>query len=100
VTPEPSLPKPAGAQDGARPKLPPASFDVLVDVLAAPALVHLGFAPHPVTGRTEKDPEQAKWVIDMLHVLEERTRGNLSAAEKARLDQILHQFRTAFASGR
>lgn len=83
-----------------RPKLPPASFDTLVDVLAAPALVHLGFAANPVTGRTEKDPDQAKWVIDLLHVLEERTRGNLSAQEKARLDQILHQFRSAFAAGR
>ena len=80
------------------PKLPPASFDVLVDVLAAPALVHLGFADNPVTGRRERDDLQAKWVIDLLHVLEERTRGNLSATEKSRLDQILHQFREAFAS--
>jgi hypothetical protein len=71
-----------------------------VDVLAAPALVHLGLTPNPVTGRTEKDPEQARWVIDLLHILEERTRGNLSSAEKARLDHLLHQFRSAFASGK
>ena len=83
-----------------RPQLPPPSFDALVDVLAAPCLVHLGIAPNPVTGKSERDAEQAKWTIDLLHVLEERTRGNLSPAEKDRLDQILHQLRTAFASAR
>ena len=80
------------------PKLPPASFDVLVDILAAPCLVHLGLAANPATGKQERDSEQAKFTIDLLHVLEERTRGNLSAAEKARMDQILHHLRQAFAS--
>jgi hypothetical protein len=80
-----------------RPKLPPASFDVLVQVLAAPCLVHLGLAPNPATGRTERDLEQARWTIDLLHVLEEKTRGNASPAEKARLDTMLHQLRQAFA---
>jgi hypothetical protein len=83
-----------------RHKLPEPSFDVLVDVLAAPCLVHLGIAPNPVTGKQERDLDQAKWTIDLLHVLEEKTRGNASAAEKSRLDQILHQLRQAFAASR
>lgn len=83
-----------------RPKLPEPSFDVLVQVIAAPCLVHLGLAPNPVTGKSEKDMEHAKWTIDLLHVLEERTRGNLAADQQARLDQLLHQLRTAYASMR
>lgn len=81
-----------------RQKLPPATFDVLVQVMAAPCLVHLGMAPNPMTGKTDRDLEQAKWTIDLLHVLEEKTRGNTTAAEKAHLDQLLHQFRQVFAS--
>ena len=75
--------------------LPPVSFDVLVQMLAAPCLVHLGMVPNPATGKTERDLEQARFVIDLLHVLEERTRGSLSTDEKARLDQLLHQLRAA-----
>lgn len=81
-----------------RPKLPPASFDVLVDILAAPCLVHLGLAPNPATGKKERDTEQARFTIDLLHVLEERTRAGRSAAESARMDQILHHLREAFAT--
>ena len=79
-------------------KLPPASFDVLVQMLAAPCLVHLGMVPNPATGRVERNLEQAKFVIDLLHVLEERTRASVSAEEKAKLDQFLHQLRSAYAA--
>jgi hypothetical protein len=79
-------------------KLPPASFDVLVQVLAAPCLVHLGMVENPVTGKRDRDLAQARFVIDLLHVLEERTRGSVTAEERARLDQLLHQLRSAYAS--
>lgn len=79
-------------------QLPPATFDVLVQVLAAPCLVHLGMVANPGTGKVERNLEQAKFVIDLLHVLEERTRASVSPAEKARLDQFLHQLRSAYAA--
>lgn len=79
-------------------KLPPASFDVLVQVLAAPCLVHLGMVANPATGKVERDLVQARWVIDLLHVLEERTRNALTVAEKSHLDQLLHQLRSVYAA--
>jgi hypothetical protein len=79
-------------------KLPPASFDVLVQVLAAPCMVHLGIVANPATGKVERNLEQARWTIDLLHVLEEKTRQNLTAAERSRMDQLLHQLRTAYAT--
>lgn len=77
-------------------RLPPASFDVLVQVIAAPAMVHLGLVANPATGKLEKDLEQARWHIDLLHVLEEKSRGSVSAAEKSKLDQLLAQLRNAY----
>ena len=79
-------------------KLPPASFDVLVQMIAAPCLVHLGMVENPATGKKERDLVQALFVIDLLHVLEERTRTTSTAEERARLDQLLHQLRTADAA--
>jgi hypothetical protein len=78
------------------PQLPPASFDVLVQVVAAPCMVHLGLVANPATGQIEKNLEQARWSIDLLHVLEEKTRGTLSATESGKLNQLLSQLRNAY----
>jgi len=79
-------------------QLPPPSFEVLVQVLAAPCMVHLGVIPNPATGKTEKNLEQARWTIDLLHILEEKTRASLSEAEQSRVSQMLSQLRGAYAS--
>jgi hypothetical protein len=79
-------------------QLPPASFDVLVQVIAAPAMVHLGLVPNPATGRIEKNLEQARWSIDLLHVLEERTRGSTNESERGKLNQLLSQLRNAYTA--
>jgi len=90
----------SGPQDAARsdhaPKLPPPSFDILVQVIAAPCMVHLGLVANPATGKIEKSLEQARWAIDLLHVLEEKTRESVSEAERARLGQLLRQLRDAY----
>src|SRR6185436_2992671 len=77
-------------------QLPPPTFDILVQVIAAPCMVHLGLVANPATGQVEKNLEQARWAIDLLHVLEEKTRGALSDAERARLSQMLSQLRSAY----
>ncbi|MCG3135156.1 MAG: hypothetical protein HMLKMBBP_02662 [Planctomycetes bacterium] len=79
------------------PKLPPPSLDVLVQVIAAPALVHLGVVANPATGKLEKNLEQARWTIDLLHVLEEKVRASATQEERARLDAMLHQLRSICA---
>ena len=77
-------------------QLPPASFDVLVQVIAAPAMVHLGLVANPATGKIEKNLEQARWAIDLLHVLEEKTRSSATEAERGKLNQLLAQLRSAY----
>ncbi len=77
-------------------ELPPPSFDVLVQVIAAPAMVHLGLVANPASGKIEKNLEQARWHIDLLHVLEEKTRASASEPERARMNQLLSQLRNAY----
>lgn len=78
--------------------LPEPEFTVLLSMLAGPAFVHLGLVPNPASGKTEKDATQARWHIDLLHVLEEKTRGNLTPQERSNMDQLLHQLRSAATS--
>lgn len=50
--------------------------------LSSSALVHLGEVSDPVTGKTDVNLELARHTIDVLSMLEEKTRGNLSREEE------------------
>ena len=89
-----------GAPDGGMEGMPEPSFAVLLQLVAAPCFIHLGLVPNPATGQVEKSVEQAKWSIDLLHVLEEKSRGNLDDQERGLMDQILHQLRSAYLAER
>jgi Domain of unknown function (DUF1844) len=77
-------------------QFPPASFDLLLTTLATEALVALGQMPHPVTGKAEPHRHHAKYLIDTIDVLREKTKGNLSPDEQQAIDGLLHQLRMAF----
>jgi hypothetical protein len=76
-------------------RLPKPGFDVLVSTFTTQTLMALGIRQHP-NMQPMLDLELAKFNIDMLAVLEEKTKGNLTSQEKAILDQTLHQLRMAF----
>ena len=75
---------------------PPASFDMLITMLATETMVALGQIPHPVTGRPELHRNHAKYLIDTIDVLREKTKGNLTPDEELGIDTLLHQLRLAF----
>lgn len=85
----------ASSEEGP-PKPPPASFLGLVQELGLRALVALGQVQNAVTGEIYFDLDEAKYAIDMLGVLEEKTRGNLDPSEKAVLSEVLHTLRLSF----
>jgi hypothetical protein len=78
------------------PQMPPASFELLLTTLATEALVALGQVLHPVKGKAQVQRNQAKYLIDTLDVLREKTKGNLTAPEQQILDGLLHQLRMVF----
>lgn len=88
----------AAAAAGEDHPLPPADFQTIVSLLATQAMMSLGALPNPLDGATTVHPQQAKHFIDLLAVLEEKTRGNLSAAESAGLERLLHELRMVFLS--
>src|SRR6266576_1052475 len=77
-------------------KLPPPSFSLLVATFASQAMVAFGKVPDPIDGKTEIRLELARHAIDMLDILEQKTKGNLTPDEAAMLEGILHQLRLEF----
>lgn len=77
-------------------RLPPPSFSLLVATFASQAMVAFGHAPNPIDGKTEVRLELARHAIDMLDILEQKTKGNLTPDEATMLESVLHQLRLAF----
>jgi 1,4-alpha-glucan branching enzyme len=67
-----------------------------VTTLAMQAWIALGAMANPVTQKTEKNPEQAKLIIDTLEMLQEKTKGNLTAEESKFLEDVLYELRMGF----
>jgi len=66
--------------------------------LAHTAAVHFGDVPDPVTGQTgERNLAAAQQMIDILALLEQKTRGNLSVEERQLLEQIVYELRMRYA---
>ncbi len=81
----------AGAFQGC--VMPQVCFPTFVLSLSSSALVHLGEVPDPETGRTAENIEMAKHTIDILAMLEEKTKGNLDAEESKLLKDMLFELR-------
>jgi hypothetical protein len=84
----------AGDADGAQ--MISAMFASLVIQNANMAMIFLGQAPHPQTGKVTQDLEHARYFIDQLEMLEVKTKGNLDKQEAAILNQSLTNLRLAF----
>jgi hypothetical protein len=77
-------------------QLPPADFRTLVAMLSTQAMLALGVIPTAEGGPPDVQLPLARHFIDLLGVLEDKTRGNLSDPEHKMLEQTLHELRMAF----
>jgi hypothetical protein len=69
---------------------PVIDFYTFVLSLGSSVLIHLGDAPHPETGEpAERNLPLAQQTIEILAMLQQKTRGNLSDEEARLLDQLL-----------
>ena len=75
---------------------PPADFGLHLQSLQMQAWVHLGKIPDPTTGQTSRNMAWARFFIDMLGMLEEKTKGNLTPDEQRYLDMTLTSLRLTF----
>ncbi len=77
-------------------ELPPADFQALLGTMVTQALMYMGAFPDPETGRAMVSPDHARLHIDLLAVLQDKTKGNLSAEEGEALAQVIGELRMRF----
>ena len=73
-----------------------ARLDVFIQGLAMEALIGLGDMPHPATRKQAVNLPHAKYLIDLLGILEEKTKGNLSVDEERLFKDLLYQMRMRY----
>ncbi len=74
-------------------------FNAFVLSLGSSAIIHMGEAPDPTTGeKAEPNLALAQQSIDLLALLQEKTRGNLTADESKFIEQMLYDLRMLFVS--
>jgi hypothetical protein len=88
--------KKAGAPSPGDDKLPAIDFSTFILSLSHSALVHMGDAPAPDGQHAERDLSLARQTIDLLAILQEKTRNNLTGEEERLLDQALYDLRLRF----
>lgn len=77
------------------------SFTTFVLSLASTAAIHFGDLPDPLTGEhSEPNLDGAAQMIEILSLLDEKTRGNLTAEERQILEQVLYELRLRFVEAK
>ena len=93
----PSKPTPSPEEEPAAPEgVPQARFDLFISGLAMETLVALGDLAHPTTRKQATQLPQAKYLIDLLGIMEQKTAGNLSVDEEKLLKDTLYQLRMRY----
>lgn len=80
----------------ARGALPPLDFTTFILSLSSSVLMNLGLVENPVTKKTEKELPVAKQTIDLIELMQEKTKGNLSEDESGLLVNVLHELRMLY----
>jgi hypothetical protein len=97
---EPAAPSPdkvrSAATDKSGEPLPDINFSTFVISLSTQALLHLGEIADPLTGKAEADLPVAKQMIDIISLLQEKTRGNLDAGEQQLVEDVLYDLRMRY----
>jgi hypothetical protein len=76
--------------------LPRVDFATFILSLSHSALVALGDAPNPETGHVDKSLPLARQTIDLIAMLEDKTKGNLTGDEERLIGQILYDLRMRY----
>ena len=90
--------KPKAEKRGEPTALPAINFATFVVSLSSSALIHLGIVPDPITGEQKKDLAIAKQTIDMVAMLQEKTRGNLTEDEAQLMESMLYDLRMRYVA--
>jgi len=72
-------------------------FLALITSLASTCWMQLGKVPNPISNKIEKDLQNAKFTIDILRTLKEKTKGNLTEEEERLLISVIADLELTYA---
>lgn len=72
------------------------SFSFFISTLTLQGSIFLGQIPNPVTKKSEKNLPQAKFIIDTLDMLKDKTKNNLNDDENKLLENILYELKMQY----
>jgi len=85
------------AKESDRPAdMPEINFSTFVISLSSSVMIHLGMAPDPMSGETRRELALATQTIDILGMLQEKTKGNLSSEEEQLFQSLLSELRLRY----
>jgi hypothetical protein len=85
-----------GAAEQTDTQIPDINFSTFVISLSTQALMHLGEIADPLSGKAETDLPIAKQMIDIISLLQEKTRGNLDSGEEQLVEDVLYDLRLRY----
>ena len=85
-----------GKTQASHESLPEINFSTFIISLSTQALMHLGEVANPLSGKSETDIPVAKQMIDILGMLQEKTRSNLDAGEERLIEDVLFDLRMKY----
>ncbi|MFQ5713013.1 MAG: DUF1844 domain-containing protein [Candidatus Scalinduaceae bacterium] len=77
-------------------EIPEASFNLFISSLATQTLINLGEMESPFNKKKELDLDQAKFTLDTLQIIKDKTKGNLTDDEMKYLDTLLYDLRMRY----
>ncbi len=75
---------------------PEPNFTILVSSLSMQAMISMGKLENPVNGKKEENLQQARFLIDSLSIIQEKTKGNLTKEEAKFLEDSLFHLRMTY----
>ncbi len=87
-------------KDSAREGSPAIEFSTLILGFASAAMISIGKVPDPNTGQVNKNLPVARQNIDIITMLQEKTRGNLNPEEENMLEHVLYELRVSYIEAR
>jgi hypothetical protein len=85
-----------GAAEQTDTQIPDINFSTFIISLSTQALMHLGEIADPLSGKAETDLPIAKQMIDIISLLQEKTRGNLDSGEQQLVEDVLYDLRLRY----
>lgn len=76
------------------------TFSIFLSSLSMQAMIAMGKVENPLTKKIESNPEQARFLIDTLDIIKEKTKNNLTTEEATLLDDYLFNLRMMYIEGK